>query len=92
MPIDWPPDFYLLPGLNAGVAKADARPCPGRPGKPCGAWAFVVVETAAGGVSVACPNCCRFKDADRVVGTLDRRNWTFTPTRKETPWQRSNPT
>lgn len=77
--IDWPPEFYPLPaGVPGAICKGEARPCP-----KCREMNFLVVMTASGLPAVCCPNCVRRKDGDRVLGTLDRANWTFRPNPRE---------
>lgn len=69
----WPPDYYCLPlGAPGAVYKPSAKPCP-----KCGTWVFLVVVQLSGLATVMCPNCCRLKPGDRVLGSLDRERWVF---------------
>jgi hypothetical protein len=68
VPIEWPPEFLVLPDGSACL-KSDLKPC-----RKCGAE-FVVVMTALKTCSVQCPKCVKLKPDDRVIGTIDRREW-----------------
>jgi hypothetical protein len=64
----WGAGWIALPDGGA-IWRPDLRPCGG-----CGRPIFVVVRIDwLGGtrITVRCPSCCRSKDTDVVIGTLN---------------------